>query len=302
MTLPVRRRAFVQLSYCRDFCVPPFSVVATLKFAPPPTSASPLPPITSPFTLPSPPASAGKVQLGTDSFTFDHVYGSSGSPSSSMFEDCVSPLVKGLQKQGRQCHLVIWVQPHMQVKVKVKVKSPANMSLGPDHLLQLQHVTQQMNRSSPQPPAASSNGVGLENPLTTQKQQTPQGQPHPGFTKQQLHVLKAQILAFRRIKKGKMFIYSFSDGSFSTTLYSDIIISALGYLMLGTFIYVLIVDGSTFNANVLSRYEKLQRWDDALKAYTAKICSSNKSTSYLGCYTRSQELSEQGFNISLKEV
>ncbi|CAI9270586.1 unnamed protein product [Lactuca saligna] len=42
-----------------------------------------------------PPASAGKVQLGTHSFTFDHVYGSSASPSSSMFEDCVSPLVEG---------------------------------------------------------------------------------------------------------------------------------------------------------------------------------------------------------------
>ncbi|CAI9298306.1 unnamed protein product [Lactuca saligna] len=178
-----------------------------------------------------------------------------------------------------------------------------------------------MNRSSPQPPAASANGVGLENPLTSQKQQTPQGQPHPGFTKQQLHVLKAQIRAFRRIKKGKMFSYSFSDGSFSTTLYSDIIISALGYLMLGTFIYVLIVDGSTFNANVLSRYEKLQRWDDALKAYTAKsaqatsqrlILDATLGNSYcsvfipnpkfFGWRKGSQELSEQGFNISLKEV
>ncbi|KAL4559566.1 hypothetical protein LXL04_031709 [Taraxacum kok-saghyz] len=37
-----------------------------------------------------------QVQLGTHSFTFDHVYGSSGSPSSAMFEDCVSPLVDGL--------------------------------------------------------------------------------------------------------------------------------------------------------------------------------------------------------------
>ncbi|XP_023728461.1 kinesin-like protein KIN-4A [Lactuca sativa] len=37
-----------------------------------------------------------QVQLGTHSFTFDHVYGSSGSPSSAMFEDCVSPLVEGL--------------------------------------------------------------------------------------------------------------------------------------------------------------------------------------------------------------
>lgn len=37
-----------------------------------------------------------QVQLGTHSFTFDHVYGSTGSPSSAMFEDCVSPLVDGL--------------------------------------------------------------------------------------------------------------------------------------------------------------------------------------------------------------
>ncbi|KAI3764429.1 hypothetical protein L2E82_14437 [Cichorium intybus] len=80
-------------------------------------------------------------------------------------------------------------------------QSPANMSQGPDHLLQSQHVRQQMNRSSPQP-GATSNGVGLESPLPSQKPQTSQGQPHPGFTKQQLHVLKAQILAFRRIKKG----------------------------------------------------------------------------------------------------
>ncbi|XP_071712152.1 kinesin-like protein KIN-4A [Rutidosis leptorrhynchoides] len=37
-----------------------------------------------------------QVQLGTHSFTFDHVYGSTGTPSSSMFQDCVSPLVDGL--------------------------------------------------------------------------------------------------------------------------------------------------------------------------------------------------------------
>ncbi|PWA47421.1 P-loop containing nucleoside triphosphate hydrolases superfamily protein [Artemisia annua] len=37
-----------------------------------------------------------QVQLGTHSFTFDHVYGSTGTPSSSMFEDCVAPLVDGL--------------------------------------------------------------------------------------------------------------------------------------------------------------------------------------------------------------
>lgn len=37
-----------------------------------------------------------QVQIGTHSFTFDHVYGSTGSPASSMFEECVAPLVDGL--------------------------------------------------------------------------------------------------------------------------------------------------------------------------------------------------------------
>ncbi|KAI4316678.1 hypothetical protein L6164_024634 [Bauhinia variegata] len=37
-----------------------------------------------------------QVQLGAHSFTFDHVYGSAGSPASAMFEECVAPLVDGL--------------------------------------------------------------------------------------------------------------------------------------------------------------------------------------------------------------
>ncbi|OMO78888.1 hypothetical protein CCACVL1_14044 [Corchorus capsularis] len=37
-----------------------------------------------------------QVQIGTHSFTFDHVYGSTGSPSSAMFEECIVPLVDGL--------------------------------------------------------------------------------------------------------------------------------------------------------------------------------------------------------------
>uniref|UniRef100_A0A6N2N993 Kinesin-like protein n=1 Tax=Salix viminalis TaxID=40686 RepID=A0A6N2N993_SALVM len=40
--------------------------------------------------------SLNQVQIGTHSFTFDHVYGSSGTPSSAMFEDCIAPLVDGL--------------------------------------------------------------------------------------------------------------------------------------------------------------------------------------------------------------
>lgn len=37
-----------------------------------------------------------QVQIGSHSFTFDHVYGSTGSPSSNIFEECVAPLVDGL--------------------------------------------------------------------------------------------------------------------------------------------------------------------------------------------------------------
>ncbi len=37
-----------------------------------------------------------QVQICTHSFTFDRVYGNGGSPSSSMFEECVAPLVDGL--------------------------------------------------------------------------------------------------------------------------------------------------------------------------------------------------------------
>ncbi|XP_062018976.1 kinesin-like protein KIN-4A isoform X1 [Rosa rugosa] len=37
-----------------------------------------------------------QVQIGTHSFTFDHVYGSTGSPSSAMFEECIVSLVDGL--------------------------------------------------------------------------------------------------------------------------------------------------------------------------------------------------------------
>ncbi|KAK4262329.1 hypothetical protein QN277_027901 [Acacia crassicarpa] len=37
-----------------------------------------------------------QVQIGSHSFTFDHVYGNGGSPSFSMFEKCVVPLVDGL--------------------------------------------------------------------------------------------------------------------------------------------------------------------------------------------------------------
>ncbi|KAL8487529.1 hypothetical protein ACS0TY_024002 [Phlomoides rotata] len=37
-----------------------------------------------------------QVQIGTHSFTFDHVYGSTASSSTTMYDECVSPLVVGL--------------------------------------------------------------------------------------------------------------------------------------------------------------------------------------------------------------
>ncbi|KAL5753019.1 hypothetical protein ACOSP7_023194 [Xanthoceras sorbifolium] len=37
-----------------------------------------------------------QVQIGAHSFTFDHVYGNGGCPSSSMFGECIAPLVDGL--------------------------------------------------------------------------------------------------------------------------------------------------------------------------------------------------------------
>ncbi|KAF8105695.1 hypothetical protein N665_0157s0260 [Sinapis alba] len=37
-----------------------------------------------------------QVQIGSHSFTFDHVYGSSGSPSTEMYQECAAPLVDGL--------------------------------------------------------------------------------------------------------------------------------------------------------------------------------------------------------------
>ncbi|XP_039000178.1 ATP-dependent helicase BRM-like isoform X4 [Hibiscus syriacus] len=62
-------------------------------------------------------------------------------------------------------------------------------SLGGTETPQTQYINQ-LNRSSPLLAAPNIDGGSVT-------------QQHSGFTKQQLHVLKAQILAFRRIKKGE---------------------------------------------------------------------------------------------------
>ncbi|GAB2271727.1 hypothetical protein Dimus_006558 [Dionaea muscipula] len=81
-----------------------------------------------------------------------------------------------------------------------------NLNQGIDHSFPDSLSTQyprQFNRSLPQTTGISNNGVsGNSLPSHTgPRPQVPQQQL--GFSKQQLHVLKAQILAFRRIKKGE---------------------------------------------------------------------------------------------------
>ncbi|VVB13842.1 unnamed protein product, partial [Arabis nemorensis] len=74
-------------------------------------------------------------------------------------------------------------------------------SLGSAEQLQMQQP-RQLNAPTPTLAAPSDTG-----PLSTSSLQSGQGtqqaQQRSGFTKQQLHVLKAQILAFRRLKKGE---------------------------------------------------------------------------------------------------
>uniref|UniRef100_A0A803KZC0 ATP-dependent helicase BRM n=1 Tax=Chenopodium quinoa TaxID=63459 RepID=A0A803KZC0_CHEQI len=68
--------------------------------------------------------------------------------------------------------------------------------------LQMQYP-RQLNQPSPRPTSAPNDG-GSGNNLPLPAQPPSQiSQQQSGFTKQQLHVLKAQILAFRRLKKGE---------------------------------------------------------------------------------------------------
>lgn len=82
---------------------------------------------------------------------------------------------------------------------------PTNASQGLDQSLQVKNspnnpetlqmqYPRQLNRSSPQTVVPNDGGSGNPNIQSQVSQQ------RPGFTKQQLHVLKAQILAFRRLK------------------------------------------------------------------------------------------------------
>ncbi|KAJ0242921.1 SNF2-related [Hirschfeldia incana] len=73
-------------------------------------------------------------------------------------------------------------------------------SLGSAETLQMQQPRQ---LNAPSPNAALSDAGLLSKSSLQSGQGTKQAQQRSGFTKQQLHVLKAQILAFRRLKKGE---------------------------------------------------------------------------------------------------
>ncbi|KAF6157703.1 hypothetical protein GIB67_037276 [Kingdonia uniflora] len=74
-------------------------------------------------------------------------------------------------------------------------------STGADNL-QMQYL-RQLNRTTPHS-AVSSNDGGSSSHLPSQAgPKAPASQQLHGFTKQQLHVLKAQIMAFRRLKRGE---------------------------------------------------------------------------------------------------
>lgn len=94
---------------------------------------------------------------------------------------------------------------------KTSLSSPEN--------LQTQYV-RQVNRSSPQAALPTSDG-GPSNSTSSQSGHSNQtAQQRFGFTKHQLHVLKAQILAFRRLKVFSLLLFLFifhcllSDRSF----------------------------------------------------------------------------------------
>lgn len=91
------------------------------------------------------------------------------------------------------------LQPSPNIKQGADSGLPAKGAQCGSESMQMPYA-RPMNRSSPQP-TLSNDGV-QGNPSTSQGVGAAQKQQQPflGFTKQQLHVLKAQILAFRRIK------------------------------------------------------------------------------------------------------
>ncbi|KAH1130100.1 hypothetical protein J1N35_001478 [Gossypium stocksii] len=75
-------------------------------------------------------------------------------------------------------------------------------SLGGTETAEMQYH-KQLNENFPQPSAPNNDGASDKNLPAQGKAAMQMPQQCFGFTKQQLHVLKAQILAFRRLKKGE---------------------------------------------------------------------------------------------------
>ncbi|KAK9013776.1 hypothetical protein V6N11_041772 [Hibiscus sabdariffa] len=92
-------------------------------------------------------------------------------------------------------------QSSVNVSQSIDPSLPAKNSPGGIETLQMQHL-KHLNRSSLQPGAPTNDGGSVNN-LPSQGGASTQMPQRFGFTKQQLHVLKAQILAFRRLKKGE---------------------------------------------------------------------------------------------------
>ncbi|XVE77163.1 hypothetical protein DITRI_Ditri13aG0039700 [Diplodiscus trichospermus] len=92
-------------------------------------------------------------------------------------------------------------QSSANISPNVDPSLPGKNPSGGTEAVQMQHL-KQLNRSSQQP--STPNDGGSVNNLTAHRGAAIQmPQQRFGFTKQQLHVLKAQILAFRRLKKGE---------------------------------------------------------------------------------------------------
>ncbi|XP_043715452.1 ATP-dependent helicase BRM [Telopea speciosissima] len=95
--------------------------------------------------------------------------------------------------------------PQSSVNTSQGLDNPHTKSTSPGaENLQMQYLRQlpQLNRSSPQSVISSNDNSAVTH---SPSQGGAAQMPHPrlGFTKQQLHVLKAQILAFRRLKRGE---------------------------------------------------------------------------------------------------
>lgn len=98
-------------------------------------------------------------------------------------------------------------------------QSSANMNIGADHPTntktsssgpeppQMQYI-RKLNQSAPQAGGPTSEG-GSRTSAKSQGAPAQMLERQTGFTKQQLHVLKAQILAFRRLKVKSLILFSF---------------------------------------------------------------------------------------------